>query len=930
MTVSQMPRGPRPAPGPRSDPGAGCRSGCAANPAADRDSDGDTDGGADCGARQGARPARWRQLLPYLVAIGLFGAGLYALSRLLAEVDIREVAAQVRATPWPRMVLALLTTLAGYLFLAGYDWSALRHIGKPLPVPVAMTGGLMAYAFGNTIGLSAISGGAVRWRVYSGLGLDGYDIAAISTFTAMSFGVGATLIGCSALALHPGALGPVLPLGEGAVRMLALVAIAAVLLPLGWAGLTRRELAFGRFRLHAPRPGVLGMQLAICLGDLGFSALTLYLLLPAGGIGFPTFLAVFAAAVMAGVLSHVPGGVGVFESVIIAAMPAGVHVGQVAAGLLLFRLVYYLCPFAMALTFLAAWEGWRVLGRGGIAGGAERSAVGRALSAIEPALRAVAPLAPLLLAVMVFGSGLWMSVSAVLPPMTDAAKLAETIFPIAFLEGSVLLSSALGAGLIVLSLGVVRRSLGAFWLTVGVMLTGAVFALIEGGERQQAAALLLGVLILLPFRRAFHRRSLLTHSALTPGWVALMIAAVAGFGFALFFAHKNSPWSRELWWQFAADESAPRAWRAGLVAGLTIGLGALFLLLRIPRFRPAPPDPRTLEVAGRIAMQSDSPDALLVLTGDKAVMLSDDEAAFLMFGVAGASWIAMGAPVGPPEAGEEVAYSFVDAARRAGARPIFYEIGAEAVPLMLDLGMTLHKMGEEAVVDLRAFSLEGAGRKRLRAALARAGREGLGFAIAEPPHAPDLLAELRAVSDAWLAARKTREKGFSVGRFDPAWLDRWALALVRREGRVIAFANILAAPRGGIAAIDLMRHCPDAPGVTMEFLFTALIEALKARGVPAFSLGMAPLAGLDPRRSRRSWDRFGALIFRHGGSFYRFEGLRAFKQKFDPLWRPRYLATPTALPPLLPLADAARLIARLPGTGPCPAPPEEAAPGTGG
>lgn len=916
MTVSQMPRGPRPASGPGSGQGAPCSTGC----------------GAESGPAP--RPARWRQLLPYLVATGLFAAGLYALSRLLAEVDVREVAAQVRATPWPRTALAMLTTLAGYLFLAGYDWSALRHIGKPLPVPVAMTGGLMAYAFGNTIGLSAISGAAVRWRVYSGLGLDGYDIAAISTFTAMSFGVGATLIGCSALALHPGALGPVLPLGEGTVRMLALGAIAAVLLPLGWAGIARRELAFGRFRLHAPRPGVLVTQIAICLGDLGFSALTLYLLLPAGEIGFPTFLAVFAAAVMAGVLSHVPGGVGVFESVIIAAMPPGVHVDQVAAGLLLFRLIYYLCPFAMALAFLAAWEGWRVLGRRGGAGSTPGStpdsAMGRALAAIEPALRAVAPLAPLLLAVMVFGSGLWMSVSAVLPPMTDASKLAESIFPIAFLEGSVLLSSALGAGLIVLSLGVVRRSLGAFWLTVGVMLTGAVFALIEGGERQQAAALLLGVLILLPFRRAFHRRSLLTHSALTPGWVALMVAAVAGFGFALFFAHKNSPWSRELWWQFAADESAPRAWRAGLVAGLTIGLGALFLLLRIPRFRPAPPDPRTLEVAGRIAMQSDSPDALLVLTGDKAVMLSDDERAFLMFGVAGASWIAMGAPVGPPEAGEEVAYSFVDAARRAGARPIFYEIGAEAVPLMLDLGMTLHKMGEEAVVDLRAFSLEGAGRKRLRAAMARAGREGLAFAIAEPPHAPELLAELRAVSDAWLVARKAREKGFSVGRFDPAWLNRWALALVRREGRVIAFANILATGSGGTAAIDLMRHCPDAPGVTMEFLFTALMEALKARGVAAFSLGMAPLAGLDPRRSRRSWDRFGALIFRHGGSFYRFEGLRAFKQKFDPLWRPRYLATPTALPPLLPLADAARLIARQPGTGPCPAPADEAAPGAGG
>ncbi|WP_134681526.1 bifunctional lysylphosphatidylglycerol flippase/synthetase MprF [Paracoccus ravus] len=857
-----------------------------------------------------SRPSLWRQFMPYIVAILLFGGGLYALNRLLAEVNIHEVAAQIRATPWHVTGLALLTTIAGYLFLAGYDWSALRHIGKPLPLPVAMTGGLMAYAFGNTIGLSAISGAAVRWRVYSGLGLDGYDIAAISTFTAASFGIAASLIGFAALGMHPGALGPILPLPEPTIRLLAIAAICAVLGPLLWAAITRRELRIGRFSLDAPSLPVLGTQLLICLGDICFSALTLYILLPESGMGFATFLAVFAAATMAGVISHVPGGVGVFESIVIAAMPAGVPIDNVAAALLLFRIIYYLVPFGLALILLALYEGWQLLGSR-----RPRTALGRALATIEPALRAVSPLAPLLLAVMVFGSGLWMSLSALVPPITDAAELAESIFPLAFIEGSNLLTSALGAGLIVLSLGVVRRSLGAFWLTVAAMLTGAGFAIFEGVEPGQAGALLLGVVILMPFRRAFHRRSLLTHSALTPGWIALMVAAIAGFGFVLFFAHKETPYHNELWWQFATDERAPRALRAALLAGLMVGLGALFLLLRIPRFRPEPPDAHSLSVAGRIALQGTYPDANFVLTGDKAVMLSDNEAAFLMFGVAGSSWISYGPPVGESEACEEVAYSFVDAARRAGARPIFYEVGPDDVPLMLDLGMTLHKMGEDALVDLGEFSLEGPRRKRLRTTYARAGRDGLSLEITMPPHAPALMEELRGISDEWLEAKKSREKGFSVGRFDPEWLNRWALALIRREGKVVAFGNIMTTERKQIASIDLMRHRRDAPGGTMEFMFTALMLALKERGYRAFSLGMAPLAGLDPNRSRRVWDRFGSLIFRHGGSFYKFEGLRAFKDKFDPNWTPHYLATPTSMPPLLPLADAARLIARQPGAG---------------
>ncbi|MFT4012209.1 MAG: bifunctional lysylphosphatidylglycerol flippase/synthetase MprF [Paracoccus sp. (in: a-proteobacteria)] len=855
------------------------------------------------------RTALWRQFLPYVAAFVLFGAGLYALNRLLAPVNVHEVALHIRATPWHVTALALATTVLGYLFLAAYDWSALRHIGKPLPLPVAMTGGLMAYAFGNTIGLSAISGAAVRWRVYSGLGLDGYDIAAISTFTAASFGIAASLIGFTALAIHPSALGPILPLPDGTVRLLAILAVLAVMLPLLWAAITRRELRIGRFRLHAPTLGVLGTQLVICLGDIVFSAATLYILLPSPEIGFPTFLAVFAAALMAGVLSHVPGGVGVFESVIIAAMPQGTPIDKVAAGLLLYRLIYYLVPFALALVLLAAYEGWRILGRG------RATVIGRTLGTLEPALRAITPIAPLLLAVMVFGSGLWMSVSAVLPPMTETSELAESFFPLAFVEGSVMLSSALGAGLIVLSLGVVRRSLGAFWLTVAAMLTGAAFALLEGVDIEQAGALILGVLILLPFRGAFHRRSMLTHSALTPGWVALMVAALAGFGFVLFFAHKDTTYSNELWWQFATDERAPRALRAGLLACLLVGVSALFMLLRIPRFRPQPPDPRTLEIAGQIAMQGENPDAGFVLTGDKAIMLSDSRQAFLMFGVAGSSWIAYGPPVGEEEAAEEVAYSFVDAARRTGARPIFYEVGPDAVPLMLDLGMTLHKMGEEALVDLRGFSLEGPHRKRLRTTFARAGRDGLSLEITAPPHGAALMGELKIISDEWLLSKKSKEKGFSVGRFDADWLNLWDLALVRLNGRIVAFGNVMTTDQRRIASIDLMRHRADAPSGTMEYMFTALMLALKERGYPFFSLGMAPLAGLDPQRSRRTWDRFGALIFRHGGSFYKFEGLRAFKDKFGPEWTPHYLATPTSMPPLLPLADAARLIARPPGAG---------------
>lgn len=155
---------------------------------------------------------------------------------------------------------------------------------------------------------------------------------------------------------------------------------------------------------------------------------------------------------------------------------------------------------------------------------------------------------------------------------------------------------------------------------------------------------------------------------------------------------------------------------------------------------------------------------------------------------------------------------------------------------MLELGMVLHKMGEEAVVDLNRFTLDGAARKKLRAAHARAGRDGLSLEIVSPPHCDGLVSQLRQISDEWLAAKNAREKGFSVGRFDRDWLDRWPIAVVRQGDQIVAFANLMVTVSRETCSIDLMRHSGTSPGGTMEFLFTELMLQLKAQGFARFRL----------------------------------------------------------------------------------------------
>jgi lysylphosphatidylglycerol synthetase-like protein (DUF2156 family) len=174
-------------------------------------------------------------------------------------------------------------------------------------------------------------------------------------------------------------------------------------------------------------------------------------------------------------------------------------------------------------------------------------------------------------------------------------------------------------------------------------------------------------------------------------------------------------------------------------------------------------------------------------------------------------------------------------------------------------------------------------------------RDGAQFEVAPPASVDSLVPSLRAISDEWLAMHKSREKSFSLGRFDPAYLRQAHLAVVRVDGVIVAFANLLTCARGETLTVDLMRYGKAAPRSVMEYLFIEAMLWGRAQGFKSFDLGMAPLAGLENQRHAPLGTRIGAFVYTHGGAFYGFEGLRRFKEKFDPKWEPLYLAAPSQM-----------------------------------
>ena len=231
--------------------------------------------------------------------------------------------------------------------------------------------------------------------------------------------------------------------------------------------------------------------------------------------------------------------------------------------------------------------------------------------------------------------------------------------------------------------------------------------------------------------------------------------------------------------------------------------------------------------------------------------------------------------------------------------PVFYEISREHLHYYLDLGLTLQKIGEEARVPLEDFSLEGGTRKWMRKMQRRVESESCSFEIIEDCGL--ILPEIREISDSWLTEKRTREKGFSLGSFSESYIRRFPVAVVRRGARIVAFANVWTSGNGEEVSVDLMRHRVDAPNGVMDYIFLNLILWGQQQSYKFFNLGMAPLSGLENRSLGTVWNRVGALTYRFGENFYNFQGLRQYKEKFDPVWEPTYIASPggLALPRIL-------------------------------
>jgi phosphatidylglycerol lysyltransferase len=283
--------------------------------------------------------------------------------------------------------------------------------------------------------------------------------------------------------------------------------------------------------------------------------------------------------------------------------------------------------------------------------------------------------------------------------------------------------------------------------------------------------------------------------------------------------------------------------------------------------------------------------AHLIFLKDKRIYIAAEGNVVLSYQKIGKKFVVLGDPIGKRDEFANAIQEFESFSALSGHTPVYYQISADFLSHYHDMGYRFFKLGEEAVVNLADFTLEGKKGARLRTRRNKFVKQGYQFNVLRPPYSAELLDELREVSDSWLSNRK--EKSFSVSFFCEQYVSRFPVSILQNpEGEIIAFAT-LASDRvngGRLLTIDLMRHTADRPHGTMDMLFVSILFWAKENGYDRCSLGMAPLANVGTHPSSFFHEKAARFLFRHGDALYKFRGLHEYKGKFADRWEPKYLA----------------------------------------
>lgn len=779
------------------------------------------------------------------------------------------------------------TALAAVAAVGIYDFVLRRHFRIPIGLWDTFRYAWVANTSNSVIGFSGIAGAAFRTYFYRKRKIPMQTITASIAFLSTI-----TITGLSILS-WAGIFG-MLPM-QTVIRVhpWTLVAVWATALYLpGYVLLQRTKFYAKWLNRNLPRMSgaVIAASIAGSLLEWVCAGICFWLigscLLP--GLSLVDGLGIYTVSAITGLLTLAPGGIGGFDlTALIGLQQLGYPADKTAAVLVLFRLLYYLFPWLIGLIIAAAdvamdrdkpidpddenfengLNSWQRIWH------------------FPNQFKLVGELGVWSLGKLVFASGFLLLISAAMPGLLYRLHISNELLAAPLMKLSHQISVVIGLLLIVLSWGISHRVKRAYQLTLSLLCAGALFTFTKAFDIEEAIFLLMVALLLWISRNRFYRLSgsFSRDKAALWGVLTLVLAYVYDLiATGIHPALTNPSDSKEkLMWLINPKLNGLVAITGIMAAWLLLSLVLLLRPNRLMRHAASAEEQDKL----RMFLEHEEGNFLthVLFTGDKNFFWSSNERVVIPYSIIRNKLVVLGDPIGKQERISEAIQECQRFADLYGLSVVFYQVSPSNLPRYHENGYRFFKLGEEALVSLNAFSLSGKRMTNLRTVKNRFEREGFRFEVSKPPHAEQLLERLHTISQQWLQGKN--EKSFSLGWFNNAYMQLSPIALlIDPEQEIIAFASLAPSYDDGKSiSVDLMRHLPNTPNGTMDQLFICLLEWAKAEGYEIFNLGMAPLSSVGEAQAAIREEKLAHVVFKHGGYWYGFKGLRKYKEKFYPI-----------------------------------------------
>jgi len=513
-----------------------------------------------------------------------------------------------------------------------------------------------------------------------------------------------------------------------------------------------------------------------------------------------------------------------------------------------------------------------------------------------------------LVALMVLGSGLINIFSVIGPSLPERAVIIHGVFPLEFVHLSRFLSLLIGFALVISSVNIYKRKRRAFHLVLSLAVLSIIFHLTKGLDYEEAACSGLLLIVLFVARRRFRVLSGIPDFRWGVIRLAIALAAALLYGVAGFWLLDQ----REFGIDFSIGDSIHRTllflsligdpgvvphtrYARWFLESMYLSTATMIAYSVYAIFRPVVYRYRTLTHERPLAQKITEQHGRSALDyfkywPDKTYFFSPSRRSYIAYKVGGGYAMALGDPVGPDEEIERIIRDFSDLCDQNDWRVAFHQTLPDFLPIYKTLGFRKLKIGDDAVVELAEFSLDGKHAKKMRHTVNQLEKDGVRFLYYPPPIAADVMMQAKEVSDAWLRIPGRRERTFSLGMFDPEYVRHTPIyAAADPAGRLLSFVNVIPSFCRGEATIDLMRYRIDAPAGMMDYLFIKLLLAKKQEGYARFNLGMAPMAGFQEKEEASMEEWAVHSFMQHMNFLFSYQGLRAYKAKYATTWEPRYV-----------------------------------------